>query len=266
MLFFCLLVALASSSAQAQQDPRTASRPESNQQVEAEHPLLPALRIAQEAIDHIDNDIQDYSCTLVKRERIDGKLQGPDYIFMKIRHRPFSVYTYYLKPDNMRGQEAIYVEGQNDGKLQAHGTGVTSVIGTISLDPDGAMAMKGQLYPITKAGIRNMLTQLLDLGARESKFGECEVKFFKGAKVDGRECTMIEVHHPQPRRNFKFALARIFLDEEYKVPIRFEGYTWPKRPGQPLQLAEEYTYTRLKLNRGYSDLDFDTRNKNYGFE
>ncbi|MFM8805304.1 MAG: hypothetical protein ACKOK8_15590, partial [Planctomycetia bacterium] len=38
------------------------------------HPLQPALDLAQQGLAKINANIRDYSCTIVKRERIDGKL------------------------------------------------------------------------------------------------------------------------------------------------------------------------------------------------
>ena len=68
-----------------------------------------------------------------------------------------------------------------------------------------------------------------------------------------------------PRRNFLFHLARIFVDDELNLPIRYESYDWPEKPGGPPELIEEYTYLNLKLNNGFTDADFDIRNPNYQF-
>ena len=86
---------------------------------------------------------------------------------------------------------------------------------------------------------------------------------FRGSKVNDRPCTSIEVVHPVPRNNFRFHLLRVFIDEELKVPIRYELYGWPRQPGGPAELVEEYTYVNLKLNNGYGDADFDPRNPRY---
>src|SRR5438132_11757991 len=43
--------------------------------------------------------IQDYSCMMVKRERIDGKLQPDNVITMKARTEPFSVYFKWHEPN-----------------------------------------------------------------------------------------------------------------------------------------------------------------------
>jgi hypothetical protein len=49
------------------------------------------------------------------------------------------------------------------------------------------------------------------------------------------------------------------------LPIRFEAYDWPKHKGAEPELAEEYTYSNLKLNVGLSDRDFDVANGAYSF-
>ena len=75
------------------------------------HPLQPALELAQKGLAQLRTTIKDYSCTVVKRERIDGKLKDHEYLFAKVRHEPFSVYLYFLAPDDVKGQEVIWVEG-----------------------------------------------------------------------------------------------------------------------------------------------------------
>lgn len=232
-----------------------------------EHPLMPALRWATTELENI-RAIKDYSCFFYKRERIDGQLGGYQAMYMKVRHEPFSVYLYFKAPSNLEGQEVIYVKGLNDGNLQAHTTGIKSVVGTVSLNPNGTMAMRGNRYPVTEAGILNLLDRLVAVGNKDVQYGECDVQFFtsaQGVKVGGRPCTCIQVTHPVPRRNFIFYQARIYVDEELHLPVRYESYDWPpQQGGQPL-LMEEYTYQNLKLNNGFTDIDFDTRNPNYGF-
>lgn len=237
------------------------------QQQPQEHPLMPAIRMAQASLAHIDNNIHDYSCTLVKRENIDGKLGDYEYIFTKVRHRPFSVYMYFLGPDNVKGRECIYVAGANDNKLVAHEGGgrLKAILPTVRVDPEGVLAMRGQRYPITEVGFRTLTARLIEVAEQDAKFGECEVKFFKGAKINGRTCTCLQVVHPVPRQNFRFHLARVFIDDELQVPIRFESYDWPKVAGGQPVLLEEYTYMNLKINNGFTDVDFDERNQDYNF-
>jgi hypothetical protein len=231
-----------------------------------EHPLMPALRWAYNGAANIEK-VGDYSATLVKRERINGTLLEHEYMFVKIRHKPFSVYMYFLGPADKKGQEVIYVKGKNGGKMWAHGTGLKkTMFGTVSLKPDGLVAMKGQRYPLTELGILNLVRRLVEVAEHDATKGECEVKFFKGAKINDRMCTCIQVVHPVPRRDFLFHKARIFVDDEFNVPVRYESYDWPKKGAKKPGLMEEYTYLNLKMNNGFTDADFDIRNPNYGYD
>ena len=230
-----------------------------------EHPLMPAIRWARQGLQRIQQ-IQDYSAVMVKREQVNGKLGEEQYMFVKVRHRPLSVYMYFLKPDTLQGQEVMWIEGQNDGEMWAHGTGLKSFFGTVSLSPTSMLAMDGNRYPITEIGILNLTRRLLEVAERDAQYGECEVKFFPGARVNNRTCTCIQVLHPVPRRNFLFHVARIFVDDELNVPIRYEAYDWPPEPGGTPELLEQYTYLNLRLNNGFTDADFDIRNPQYRFK
>jgi outer membrane lipoprotein-sorting protein len=230
------------------------------------HPLQPALEIAQRGLAGIRANIQDYSATVVKRERIDGKLGEHEYMFAKIRQQPFSVYLYFLGPDSVKGQEVIYVDGRNDGNMLAHaGSGVRAMVGTVSLKPQSMLAMQGNRYPITELGVENLTRRLVEVAEHDKQFGECEVNFYPNAKVNGRICTCIQVVHPVPRRNFRFHLARVFIDDELTIPIRYEAYDWPQEQGGQPVLMEEYTYMNVKTNNGFTDADFDPKNTAYKF-
>jgi len=182
-----------------------------------------------------------------------------------VRHKPLSVYMYFLAPKELKGQEVIYVEGKNHGKLWAHGVGYQRVFGTVSLRPTGPVAMAGQRYPITEIGMHNMLRRLLEVAEKDIGYGECEVQFFENARVNDRPCTCLQVVHPVARSNFLFHLARIFVDDKLNLPIRYEAYDWPAKPGGPPLLSEEYTYLNVKVNVGFTDADFDIRNAKYDF-
>ena len=97
-------------------------------------------------------------------------------------------------------------------------------------------------------------------------YGECEVKLYPGAKVEGRPCTCVEIVHPVPRTTFKYHRTRIFYDDEWQFPIRVANCGWPAQPGAEPPVSEEYTYRKMQLNPGFTDLDFDTRNPAYQFE
>ena len=150
---------------------------------------MPVLRWARQSLPAIEH-LTDYSATLVKRDRIDGNVSDYEYMSLKIRHKPFSVYVYFQGPAKVRGQEVIYVEGQNDGKMWAHRG---PLMGTLSLWPDSPAAMKGRHHPLTDIGLVNLVRRLIEVGEQDANYGECEVQYFPGAKINGRSCTVIQV-------------------------------------------------------------------------
>ncbi len=236
-------------------------------QAAVQHPLEPALQMAYKTKQNIEANVKDYSATVVKHERIDGKLGDPEYALIKVRQQPFSVYMYFIAPKNLEGQECMFVDGANNGNLYAHAAPGTlrGKFGTVSLSPTSAMAMKDQRYPITEIGVANLTKRLIEVGEHDKQFGECDVKFYQGAKVNGRVCTMIQVTHPVPRRNFLFNVARIYVDDQLQLPIRYEAYEWPEKTGEAPVLLEEYTYMNLQINQGFTNADFDVHNPNYHF-
>ncbi|MEX0795025.1 MAG: DUF1571 domain-containing protein [Pirellulaceae bacterium] len=236
-----------------------------NQVVAGEHPLAPALRVAETGLKRIEDNIQDYQCTLVKRERIGGKLLDHEFMDAKIRHNPFSVYLSFKNPASVRGREVLYVEGQNNNNLMAHEGGALLKLVTVNLNPTSSLAMRNQRYPITDIGVKNLVQRLIEVAKEDMQFGECEVKFTNGAKINGRVCTLIEVVHPVPRSNFRFHKAHIFIDDQLQVPVRFASWDWPAQNGGEAPLLEEYTYLDMKVNNGFTDADFDSNNPNYKF-
>ena len=225
---------------------------------QGQHPLDPEIERARERLATMKRDIQDYSCVFTKRERVQGKLLDYEQIFLRVRHEPFSVYMYFMGPENVKGQQVTYVTGQNNGKLIAQPVGLKGIGGPYHLDPKGAFAMEGQRYPIMMTGFVNLTEQLINEGIRDRVHPQCTVKYYKGAKVDDRVCTVTEIEHPQ-LPHFQYHKARIFVDDELDVPIRFESYLWPTTPGGPPQLLEDYTYSNLKFNNGFADADFTIR-------
>ncbi|MCC7086276.1 MAG: DUF1571 domain-containing protein [Pirellulales bacterium] len=232
----------------------------------AAHPLVGVLEFARRVQANIQEQIRDYTAVVLKQERILGKLGPLEVCFVKIRERPFSAYMKFLAPQGLKGQEALYVAGANDGKMFAHaGSGIRALVGTVQIPPTGPIAMLGQRYPMTELGIANLTRRLIEVGDHDKQYGECYVWMDEDAKVGNRPCTSITVMHPFKRPAFIYYIARIFVDREWMVPIHYEAYEWPDTPGGPPVLLERYTYTHLKLNPGLTDVDFDPHNPQYNF-
>jgi Protein of unknown function (DUF1571) len=225
------------------------------------------IRRAQRAIAECQEryrHIYDYTCTFMKRERIDGRLTPYHVMTMKARTNPTSIYFKFQKPN--RGREAIYVQGRNDGRIVAHDVGLGKFLaGTMHLDPRGSMAMEENRHPVTEAGIGALIDTVAKHWTLELKPGESVVTFHPNSRVGNHPCTMIETVHPKHGPNYLFHKVKLYIDQEHGLPIRFEAYDWPKHPNAAPELVEEYTYLDLRTNVGLRDHDFDPSNAQYSF-
>ena len=208
--------------------------------------------------------VRDYTCTFSKRERIQGRLTPLHVLAMKVRTQPRSIYIRFRQP--AAGREAIYIDGQNDGKVLAHDVGLNKLLaGTLRLEPTGSRAMEDNRHPITEAGIGSLLDTLETRWNQELDPSESVVVIRDDQKVGGRICKMIETTHPCRQSDFMFYRVRLFIDGRLGLPIHFEAYDWPSSPQATPELMEEYTYNDIKLNVGLSDRDFDVSNADYAF-
>jgi hypothetical protein len=228
--------------------------------------LAAAVRWAENSLADV-RKIRDYACTLIKRERVGDRLLPPQTMYVKVRQDPYSVYVRYLAPQAMRDQEVIYVAGRNHGNLLAHSTGLRHrLMGTVALKPTSPLAMRGNRHPITEVGLALLVEKLAVLGRHDlSQESTALTRFERNVPVDGRPCTMIEIRHPQPKPGVTYHVAKIYVDDQLVLPVRFEAYDWPESPGEEPPLLEEYTYEDLQLNNGFTDADFDVANPHYGF-
>jgi len=228
-----------------------------------EPPAARALRLITACQSRFES-VTDYTCTFYKRERINGRLTPLYVMAMKARTKPRSIYFKFADP--YKGREAIFVEGQNGGKILAHDVGFTKLLaGTLELEPSSSRAMEDNRHPITDAGIGALIDTVARRWAAELNSDESVIVFDSDMTIGPRHCQLIESIHTRRQPDFQFYKVRLFIDSELNLPIRFEGYEWPREPGAPADLAEEYSYVDLKLDVGLGDIDFDACNRQYSF-
>ena len=238
-----------------------------------------ALTDARDILTHIKTNIRDYTCDFVKRERINGVLSPVERIELKVRNRvmaqdkvdvPFAVYMKYKSPKEVRNREILYIEGENNNKVLAKEGGMRGKwLPSVWLRPDGAFAMKSSRYPISQVGIQRLTERLVEGAECNDSAHLCKIRYVKGAKVNGRSCSFLEVireeRRPGPLGPNNIYVAHVFIDEELRIPIRYAAYDWPEVAGGKAVILEEYTYNNIKLNVGLTKKDFDHNNSKYNF-
>ena len=240
---------------------------------QAEHPLDPLLEMAKRGASIVEKNVFDYTANITKQVRWKGKLQPESQVACKIRHQrdakenqpfvPFSVYTLFVYPK--KGQEAIWVDGWNDGNLLAHGPPGLLNLMSVSLDPNGSMAMNGNRYPVTDIGMLNLIKKMIEKGTQDRKYPDCTVKMTRNVMLGDARCTCFEIVHEEESKDFEFHRAEIYIDDDRNLPIAFNSYLWPDEPGGKPKLLERYYYTNIQVNVGLKDADFDPANDDYQF-
>lgn len=193
--------------------------------------------------------VDDYTCTLVKREVVRGQQQPENVIALKVRNQPFSIHMRWLKPKMLEGQEACYVAGQNNGMMRVKGAGLLGAVGFINLDPKDPRAMQTSRHCITEAGIGNIIERYAERWERERALHRTQVRIGE-YEFHQRRCVRVETIHPDSKPGDFYAYRNVvYFDKENHLPIRTESYDWPRAGGKPEgELLESFSFVDLKLN------------------
>lgn len=235
----------------------------------AEHPLARVLKFAHEERAYLQQTVRDFTCRVTKRERIDGELQDYYYIDMRVREQasqggqvtqPLSVLLDFLGPSRVEGRRALFVAGQNDGRLLVRKGGRRFGYVVMDIDPFGPVVKRESLMPITEIGFSHLLDRTIrtlqqDVAADPSGDNTI-VEHITTAAINGRPCQMLRITHPRRRDGLQFFSASMSIDSELHVPVRFDVYDWPEAPGQEPPLMAEFTYTNVSLNANLGDENF----------
>jgi hypothetical protein len=200
--------------------------------------------------------VQDYSCTLISRERIGGRLTPNNIVLMKVKERPFRVYLRWTEPRSQAGQEVCYATGRYQGEMRVHPNGILSTLGWVTLSPDDPRARKTSQHRITEAGISNLIGRFEAGWAEERRLGQTQVRIGT-YEYNRRRCVRVETTHPTNANGRLLAWRNVvYFDKETKLPIRLECYDWPRSRGQPGEMIEVFSYINVRLNPGLPDADF----------
>lgn len=236
---------------------------------EHEHPLVPTIRFAEERAQYIRNHIRDYTCRLIKRERIDGELQDYQFLQVKVRcehfdddniKQPMAVFMQYLAPGYLKDRRVLYVDGQRNGQLLVRKGGRALSSLTLHVNPNSIAARRESNYPVTEVGFDRIVNRLIEIAQSDIRHDpqaeNTTVMYLRNAKVGKRVCTHIKVNHPQRGEGIEFHQASLFIDDEYLVPTHLLVRGWPvQEDGEP-PVLEEYSYVDLQLNTGLTNADF----------
>ena len=201
------------------------------------------------------SQVKDYTANFQKQERIGDKLKEKELIQVKFQ-KPFKVYMKWLEGTS---KEALYVQGENSDKVQAHCPGLLG-LWTWSFHPRDAALMKDNRHPITDIGLGFIIEMMRRDVPQALAHGELKSVRITDDTFDGRPAKRVEAEFT-PGEGRKYYAARFILhvDKQYLLPIGITCYD------EKDALVEQYGYKDLKVNVGLTAMDFSKANKSYCF-
>lgn len=202
-------------------------------------------------------NVRDYECRLIKRERVNGLLLPESVMTMRVLNQPFSVYLCCEEPASDKGLEVSYVAGRDRDMMRVHPVGLIGVLGFFSLDPRDPRALEKNRHCITEAGLGHLLESTARYWDTERRLSKTLVRITE-EELDGRLCTRIETIHPESNVGpFYGYRCVLWLDKATHLPAGSATYDWP-RPGGPVggDLLEHYRFAGLRCNIGLDDTAF----------
>jgi hypothetical protein len=205
----------------------------------------------------LDQNISDYTCVLLRQERLAGLLHQAQEVDVKFREEPFSVaMAWTVNPGD--GDRCIYVDGwwldeNGTTQLLVRPTGFLvqlATSGSVFRLPDEDDVMRGTRKPITLFGFKNMFTGLLTGYAQARANGDSDEQVLGWAEITGRQCIVLQRTIQSPWDDSVVPITKIFIDRDTLLPVRVEGYALDD------ELLFTYEYDQIVMDVGLTDADF----------
>jgi hypothetical protein len=243
----------------------------------ADHPVASAIEALRQKVTLLEKGhaflhrTAGYTAKMHKQEVVKDELLDEQTIFIKCRHKPFSVYLRWLTGD--AGREVIYVDGANDGKLIAHDGGWKARIPAFSLSTTSMLAMRDARYPVTDAGLLGLTDTMaavhrMDLD--QANVDSCEVDHT--AQFDGRPCVRFTTRYKSVAVSPQYRKSITLIDQEWNVPIHSRHFEWGKagvvsadNELDDATMVESYSFSEIEFGQQLTESDFDRENPEYQF-
>ncbi len=215
------------------------------------------VKLLKLCLEHYQRSYRDYTCTLVKQERLKGQWGDPQTIDIRFKEGPFSVVMAW-QVNAGRADKMLYVENAPDGNhvMYVHPTGLAGrLLKSVERSPEDPEVLQSSLRSIREFGFARGLQSLINVYEQARDRGHLiEASYLGIREVDGRPVLGLKRVLPEGH-GYPSKVTIIEIDLEYLVPVHVKGTDWQNRD------ECDYEYRDIKLNQGLTDAEF-TRQAN----
>lgn len=223
----------------------------------------------QDGARYMEN-MKDYTVSFHKEERINGDLQEPQTIDMKVQHSPhFAVYMKWRNGE--RGRQLLYSDEYEDGCMVVKFGGFKRLLPALKLDPTSTLAMAESRHPATQAGVLGMIRQILKYREEDLKRGTgVSCVRLPDQEFDQTKCYVFLLKYDSADVCDVYRKSILMLDAEHHIPLMVRNFTWAadstnlsEEELDKKTLIEDYSFTGLNLSTKLADADFSRDNPRY---
>lgn len=200
---------------------------------------------------------RDYTGHLVRQERVNGALTPEQVAELRVRSQPFTVNVKTTKPLALAGEETSYAPAKSTLTARFRPAGLAGVKGFQTVEAHSAKALANTRHPASEVGFAALVERVEKMLAVEKQLKN-PVQVFAGEyTIAGKPVTRFEIiaERQHPARYAQRCL--VFIENDSKLPVRFEAYDAPKAGTTDGELIEVQSYIGVKTNVGLGDRDFD---------
>ena len=222
--------------------------------------LFAEMRAALSTARQEASELESYTAVMEMQEEVNGQLKPLSNIKFKLRKQPFSVYMRW----EHNGQEALFVDGQNSGRLLAkHANGLAAIKRLWRLDPESRMAKQGCRYPITASGLENLVNRVHDFYSERDDWTSAVTCCASLAAEAGTDFSIYEMRFKSREFSPIYSASRLSFEVSSGLLLRVQNYGWTELPAP--RLLEHYVFRSVDPSAELGDHDFDEKNSEYEF-
>ena len=229
------------------------AEPPAAPRVPARQALATSLAEARKAY----SALRDYSCHVVRQERIDGTAQVEQTAEVRARVRPYAVAVRVIKPVEMFGEETTYRADKSKSTVRHIGPGREATRGYQTLALGDPKLTRRTLHPAHEVGVLALVERIEKMLDDEARAGNTPGVTASEYTFASRPAARYELFCDRPHPLRYAPKVAVYFDAQSKLPVRFEAYQSPKLGETSGELVEVQSYVGFQFNQGLGDQVFD---------